>query len=68
LGHQEIFIIGFIPNTEKNTMLPLFCTLMETQMKKEPVFFAVRAAHLAGNTGLIQLLRQRGYKVEAVTE
>jgi len=44
------------------TWLPL----MEAQMKKGAVFFAVGTAHLAGNTGLIQLLRQRGYKVEAV--
>lgn len=56
------------PNTDVAPRNKKWLPLMEAQMKKAPVFFAVGAAHLAGNTGLIQLLRQRGYKVEAVTE
>jgi uncharacterized protein YbaP (TraB family) len=34
--------------------------------KKKPSFFAVGAAHLGGEYGVINLLRQKGYKVTAV--
>jgi uncharacterized protein len=33
-------------------------------MKNESVFVAVGAGHLVGNTGLINLLKKIGYKVE----
>lgn len=36
---------------------------LKTIMKKEPVFVAVGAGHLLGETGLIALLRKEGYKV-----
>ncbi len=39
---------------------------METQMKREPTFFAVGAAHLAGEKGLVILLRKQGYTVRPV--
>jgi uncharacterized protein len=39
---------------------------MEERMDQTPVFFAVGAAHLWGENGLINLLRQEGYRVEAV--
>lgn len=39
---------------------------IEQLMKKGSLFVAVGAAHLAGNKGLISLLRKQGYKVEAV--
>jgi uncharacterized protein YbaP (TraB family) len=35
-------------------------------VKKESTFFAVGAAHLYGKTGVIELLKQQGYKVTAV--
>ncbi len=35
-------------------------------MNKNSVFVAVGAAHLAGNNGVLQLLRQQGYTVEPV--
>ncbi len=42
--------------------------LMETQMAKEPTFFAVGAGHLGGEKGVINLLRKTGYKVKPVFE
>ena len=36
---------------------------LKTIMKKKPVFVAVGAGHLLGETGLIALLRKEGYKV-----
>ena len=35
-------------------------------MKDKPTFFGVGAGHLAGEEGVIKLLRKKGYKVEAV--
>lgn len=34
--------------------------------KEKPTFFGVGAAHLAGENGVIKLLRKQGFKVEAV--
>ncbi len=39
---------------------------IEEYIKKETVFFAVGAAHLPTEKGVIALLREKGYKVEAV--
>lgn len=39
---------------------------METQIRNQPTFFAVGAAHLAGDKGLIMLLRKKGYNVRPV--
>lgn len=39
---------------------------IEQMAREEPSFFAVGAAHLPGNMGLISLLRRRGYRVEPV--
>ena len=36
--------------------------------KEQPTFFGVGAGHLAGEQGVIKLLRDAGYKVSAVTE
>ena len=41
---------------------------MSEMMKKEGVFFAFGAAHLGGELGIINLLRQAGYKVKPVTK
>lgn len=40
--------------------------VMARMMAAEPVFFAVGAGHLGGEQGVIALLRQAGYVVEAV--
>ena len=40
--------------------------VIETQLQKQPSFFAVGAAHLGGPNGVINLLRKAGYKVEVV--
>ncbi len=42
--------------------------VMEKMMKDEVVFFAVGAGHLAGEEGVVALLRQKGYKVKAIIE
>ena len=39
---------------------------MVEKMEQQPVFFAVGAGHLWGNEGLIQLLRQEGFKLTPV--
>jgi uncharacterized protein YbaP (TraB family) len=39
---------------------------MEDQMNQGPTFFAVGAAHLEGNSGLIMLLKNKGYTVKPV--
>lgn len=40
--------------------------VMTKAMNDKPTFFGVGAAHLAGNDGVIKLLRKAGYKVEPV--
>ncbi len=40
--------------------------VMIKTMKDKPTFFGVGAGHLAGEEGVIKLLRKKGYKVEAV--
>lgn len=39
---------------------------IEKVAKEKPTFFGVGAAHLAGDNGVIKLLRKQGFKVEAV--
>jgi hypothetical protein len=40
--------------------------IIEKMTKEKTTFFAVGAGHLAGKNGVINLLRQKGYKVEAL--
>jgi uncharacterized protein YbaP (TraB family) len=40
--------------------------VIEKVIKNTPTFFGVGAAHLAGDIGVIKLLRKQGYKVESV--
>lgn len=39
---------------------------IEKAVKEKPTFFAVGAGHLGGKTGVINLLRKRGFKVEPI--
>ncbi|UTN05097.1 TraB/GumN family protein [Flavobacterium bizetiae] len=41
---------------------------MGGMMKKESLFVAVGVGHLAGESGVINLLRKAGYKVKPVTK
>lgn len=40
--------------------------VIEKAMKEKPTFFGFGAAHLAGDEGVIKLLRELGYKVEPI--
>lgn len=40
--------------------------IIEKSAKEKPTFFGVGAAHLAGDFGVINLLRKQGYTVEAI--
>lgn len=40
---------------------------MPAMMRKNPIFFAVGAGHLAGENGVIKLLRKAGYKVSPMS-
>ena len=55
--NQEILL-----NDRNKNWIPI----MIKTMKDKPTFFGVGAGHLAGEEGVIKLLRKKGYKVEAV--
>ena len=55
--NQEVLI-----NNRNKNWIPI----MIKTMKDKPTFFGVGAGHLAGEAGVIKLLRKEGYKVEAV--
>jgi len=40
--------------------------IMKAMIRKEPCFFAVGAGHLGGASGILQLLREEGFRVKAV--
>ncbi len=56
-GFQDILLF----NRNKN-----WISKIEAAAKQEATFFGVGAAHLPGKEGVIMLLRNKGYKVEAV--
>ena len=55
--NQEILL-----NDRNKKWIPIMIKIM----KDKPTFFGVGAGHLAGEEGVIKLLRKQGYKVEAV--
>lgn len=60
----------FMNDEEQNFMLDArnkkWIQKMPEMMKQHSVFFAVGAAHLPGNNGVINLLRQAGYTVRSI--
>jgi hypothetical protein len=57
MGSQELLL-----DRRNRNWIPV----MEAAMGKEPSFFAVGAGHLAGDEGVIELLRKKGYTVKAI--
>lgn len=67
LQSDETGIIDYadlLLNNRNRNWIPV----MEEMMKNEVVFFAVGAGHLAGEEGVVALLRKKGYEVKAVLE
>jgi uncharacterized protein len=65
MGEEDSGIGGYedlLLNQRNRNWIPV----MGEMMAKQPSFFAVGAGHLAGDQGVISLLRKEGYKVEAV--
>jgi uncharacterized protein len=71
---QDIDAINTYTQTQSPTMANFSCLLLETRNRswlsgiiaratEKPTFFAVGAAHLGGENGIIRLLRKQGYKV-----
>jgi uncharacterized protein YbaP (TraB family) len=65
MGEEDSGIGGYedlLLNQRNRNWIPV----MGEMMVKQPTFFAVGAGHLAGDQGVVSLLRKEGYKVEAV--
>ncbi|GAB3178505.1 TraB/GumN family protein [Telluribacter humicola] len=58
-GQEEVLLNG-----RNRRWIPL----MAAMMTQKPTFFAVGAAHLGGDEGVIALLRKQGYKVTPVRQ
>ncbi|HEV7347449.1 TraB/GumN family protein [Telluribacter sp.] len=58
-GQEEVLLNG-----RNRRWIPL----MATMMTQKPTFFAVGAAHLGGEEGVITLLRKQGYTVKPVRQ
>ncbi len=61
-GEDGNFENVLINNRNKN-----WIPIMSKMMKNGPVFFAVGAGHLAGENGVLSLLKKQGYKVTPVS-
>ncbi len=57
-GYEDLLL-----NNRNQNWIPV----MKQQMEKRPVFFAVGAGHLAGEQGVIKLLRKEGYTLTPVS-
>lgn len=57
-GYEDLLL-----NNRNQNWIPV----MKQQMAKRPVFFAVGAGHLAGEKGVIKLLRKEGYTLTPVS-
>lgn len=56
-GHEDVLLV----NRNKN-----WIPVMAKEMQNGPIFFAVGAGHLGGKQGVIHLLKEAGYTLEAV--
>jgi uncharacterized protein YbaP (TraB family) len=69
-GLLDLFQKEEMPELMKNQLLDVRNHNMVERIlpliQKQPTFVAVGAAHLPGEKGLIQLLRNKGYSVEAI--
>ncbi len=59
LSEHEDLLVG----KRNSSWIPI----MEKMMKVQPTFFAVGAAHLAGEKGVINLMKKAGYKVTPIS-
>jgi uncharacterized protein YbaP (TraB family) len=57
MGSQELLL-----DRRNRNWIPV----MESAMKNSSTFFAVGAGHLAGSQGVLELLRNKGYKVKGI--
>ena len=60
-GDYQVFEKAMLIDRNKN-----WIPVMEKEAKAKPTFFAVGAAHLPGDNGVIALLRKKGYTVKPV--
>lgn len=56
-GYNDIFL-----NNRNKNWIPI----MSAEMSKQSTFFAVGAGHLAGEEGVLTLLKKEGYKIEKI--
>ncbi|TNE60715.1 MAG: TraB/GumN family protein [Bacteroidetes bacterium] len=63
--HEEAFGIGAYQNILLHNRNRNWIPVMQDMMREKPTLFAVGAGHLGGAAGVIALLRQAGYRVEA---
>lgn len=63
-GQQDTKMMNSLLRDRNIRWIPAMKKLMEEQ----PTFFAVGAGHLGGKDGVIQLLKNEGYNVKAITE
>jgi uncharacterized protein YbaP (TraB family) len=65
MGEEEAGMAGYedlLLNQRNRNWVPV----MGEMMMAQPTFFAVGAGHLAGDQGVVSLLRKAGYTVEPV--
>ncbi|MBP5523003.1 MAG: TraB/GumN family protein [Bacteroidaceae bacterium] len=72
-GDYEGFEKYFLPQVDSNQAIyadrnKRWIPKMQDAMKEMPTLFVFGAGHLVGEQGVIQLLRDKGYKVEQVKE
>ena len=60
--------IGDFEDVMLNNRNKNWIPVMAEMMKSETVFFAVGAGHLAGESGVIHLLRKEGYKLTPLSQ